>query len=197
MCTLFRTEVHVCCIFYIVLSTWLSMSLDQFQMNKRLAASIYGWIGKKGGWFKIILIYQNKPIIIFLLNHSISVKTCTSSENTCNNVLPHIEAAGEHYCSRKSLAWEHYWALCSGCNVALLRSKFPAKLVIVAVMLSETISFLITKLQKMEQATLYFTLKLEPIDVNFVDLADTSCGKRLETNEHLEACNKTWCSFTA
>lgn len=48
------------------------------------------------------------------------------------------------------------------------------------------------------QATHFFTLKLEPIDVNFVDLVDSSeGGKRLETNEHLEAFNKTWCSFTA
>jgi len=44
----------------------------------------------------------------------------------------------------------------------------------------------------MGQATFCFTLKLEPIDVNFEDLADSSeGGKRLETNEHLEACNKT------
>lgn len=43
-----------------------------------------------------------------------------------------------------------------------------------------------------------FTLKLEPIEVNFVDFVDSSQGgKRLETNEHFEAFNKTWCSFTA
>lgn len=30
------------------------------------------------------------------------------------------------------------------------------------------------------------------MDVNFVDLVDSSeGGKRLETNEHLEACNRT------
>lgn len=48
------------------------------------------------------------------------------------------------------------------------------------------------------QAMHCFTLKLEPIDVNFVDLVDSSeGGKRLETNGHLEAFNKTWCSLTA
>jgi hypothetical protein len=36
-----------------------------------------------------------------------------------------------------------------------------------------------------------FTLKLEPIDVNFVDFVSSEGGKRLETNEHLESCNKT------
>jgi hypothetical protein len=31
-----------------------------------------------------------------------------------------------------------------------------------------------------------------------VDFVDSSQGgKRLETNEHFEAFNKTWCSFTA
>jgi len=37
-----------------------------------------------------------------------------------------------------------------------------------------------------------FTLKLEPIEVNFVDFVDSSQGgKRHETNEHFEAFNKT------
>ena len=40
--------------------------------------------------------------------------------------------------------------------------------------------------------TFRFTLKLEPIEVNFVDFVDSSHGgKRLETNEHFEAFNKT------
>lgn len=64
---------------------------------------------------------------------------CTPSELLQNNDLPHIEVAGEHYCSRKLLASEHYWALCSGYNVVRLNSEFPAKIVIVAVMLPEMI----------------------------------------------------------
>ena len=37
-----------------------------------------------------------------------------------------------------------------------------------------------------------FTLNFEPIDVNLVDFVDSSeGGKRLETNEHVDASNKT------
>ena len=75
--------------------------------------------------------------------------------------------------------------------MVLLHSEFLADSAIVAAIPYKNKSQY-KKKDKGVAKTFRFTLKLEPIEVNFVDFVDSSHGgKRLETNEHFEAFNKT------
>lgn len=117
---------------------------------------------------------------------------------------PHISTGLGHWSSQifqaaKLCLASHIW-----CNVVLLCSMSPSEIVIVAVW-QEWIQkqckgweFPETDGMLYVENKLFFTLNRVPMEENFdcFDVSSGNGGKRLATNEHLEAYKRAWCSAT-